>query len=62
MLLHNIRIMVSDVDCGLYAQVFQFTAVEAFPIFIMEGSDIVVVCAINSPASIGHSQSVSWLS
>ena len=59
--LHYIRVVMSDVDGGLYAQVFQFAAVEALSVFVVERRDVVVVSAFNSAASIGHSQRVSRL-
>jgi hypothetical protein len=50
--LDDIGIVVGDIDGGLYAKVFQFTAVQGLPVFILERRGIVVVGAVDCTASV----------
>ena len=43
---------MGDIDGGLYAKVFQFTAVQGLPVFILERRGIVVVGAVDCTASV----------
>ncbi len=58
--LYDIGIVVSDIDSRLYAKVFQFTAVQGFPVFIMERGHIVV--AVYCPPGVRETQGVQGFS
>lgn len=47
-----IGIVMSDIDCRLYAKIFQFTTIEGLTVFILEGGHIVIVCTVYRATSI----------
>ncbi len=51
---------MSDIDSRLYAKVFQFTAVQSFPVFVMERGHIVV--AVYCPPGVWETQGVQGFS
>jgi hypothetical protein len=53
--LDYIRSVMSNIDSGLYAKVFQFTTVDGLPVFIMEWCNVVVICALHCTTSIRQS-------
>ena len=50
--LDDIGIVVGDIDGSLYAKVFQFTAIQSLPVFILERRGIIVVGAVDCTASV----------